>query len=261
MTYRAFSFGGGVQSMAVLVLAAQGRIQYDAFVFANVGEDSENPATLAYLTDIARPYAAKHGLLLEEVRWVRRDGGFVSLYDAATAPTKDVPIPAWLGSGAPGNRKCTERWKIGPVARYLKAHAPAVLGMGISLDEIQRVRTNSGFTHYTVEYPLIDLHLRRRDCVAIIEGAGLPVPPKSSCWFCPFQSPRRWQAMRHAQPEQFAKAVTLEKTINAKRSALGRDAVFLSSDGKPLMDATSNDRQLEMFSTVEDACDSGYCLT
>ncbi|WP_254897837.1 hypothetical protein [Kitasatospora sp. NA04385] len=34
---RSFSFGGGVQSTAALVLAAQGRIDYRTFLFANVG--------------------------------------------------------------------------------------------------------------------------------------------------------------------------------------------------------------------------------
>jgi 3'-phosphoadenosine 5'-phosphosulfate sulfotransferase (PAPS reductase)/FAD synthetase len=46
---RVFSYGGGVQSTAALVLAAQGVIDYHTFLFANVGEDSENPDTLAYV--------------------------------------------------------------------------------------------------------------------------------------------------------------------------------------------------------------------
>lgn len=41
-----FSTGGGVQSTACLVLAAQGKIPYRTFVFANVGDKAESPATL-----------------------------------------------------------------------------------------------------------------------------------------------------------------------------------------------------------------------
>jgi hypothetical protein len=48
MNYRIFSFGGGVQSVSVMVLQSLGKVQYDEFVFANVGEDSENPGTLQY---------------------------------------------------------------------------------------------------------------------------------------------------------------------------------------------------------------------
>ena len=49
MTLRTVSYGGGVQSTALLVLAAQRQIDYSIFLFANVGDDSENPATLRYL--------------------------------------------------------------------------------------------------------------------------------------------------------------------------------------------------------------------
>jgi hypothetical protein len=58
---RIFSYGGGVQSNAVLVLQATGQLPepYDYFVFANVGNDSENPDTLHYLEAVAKPYAAR----------------------------------------------------------------------------------------------------------------------------------------------------------------------------------------------------------
>ncbi|MEU8804899.1 hypothetical protein AB0C35_45775, partial [Spirillospora sp. NPDC048819] len=58
---RAFSYGGGWQSTAALVLAAQGHIDFDRFLFANVGDDSEHPATLRYIREHAAPYAAAHG--------------------------------------------------------------------------------------------------------------------------------------------------------------------------------------------------------
>ena len=59
-----FSFGGGVQSTAVLVLQAQGKLNYDEFVFANVGDDSENPETLEYVNRYSKPFAAAHGIRL-----------------------------------------------------------------------------------------------------------------------------------------------------------------------------------------------------
>lgn len=44
---RVISYGGGVQSTAMIVLAAQGKLGpvTDA-IFANVGDDSEHPQTL-----------------------------------------------------------------------------------------------------------------------------------------------------------------------------------------------------------------------
>jgi hypothetical protein len=47
MALRFFSYGGGVQSTAALVLAAQGKIDYPVFLFANVGDDSEHPGPVA----------------------------------------------------------------------------------------------------------------------------------------------------------------------------------------------------------------------
>ena len=46
---RVASYGGGVQSTAMLVLAAQRIIDFPLFLFANVGDDSEHPASLRYV--------------------------------------------------------------------------------------------------------------------------------------------------------------------------------------------------------------------
>ena len=41
MTLRSFSYGGGVQSTAALVLACRREIDFPLFIFANTGDDSE----------------------------------------------------------------------------------------------------------------------------------------------------------------------------------------------------------------------------
>lgn len=71
---RIFSYGGGVQSTAALVLAVQGKIDFKTFLFANVGDDSEHPATLRYVREVAMPYAAANGIRLEELTQLRQDG-------------------------------------------------------------------------------------------------------------------------------------------------------------------------------------------
>lgn len=71
----AFSFGGGVQSTACLVLAATGRLpEYRHFVMADVGADSENPATIDYVEHVAKPYAEKNGLAMITVQRRLKDG-------------------------------------------------------------------------------------------------------------------------------------------------------------------------------------------
>ena len=71
---RAFSSGGGVQSTAALVLAVQGRIDFPTHLFANVGDDSEAPATLTYVRSVLMPYAAAHGVEFVELHKIRTRG-------------------------------------------------------------------------------------------------------------------------------------------------------------------------------------------
>lgn len=260
---KTFSFGGGVQSMGAMVLQSQGVLNYDYFLFSNVGEDSENPDTLTYLEQIAKPFAAKHSIELIElhktfVRGIRK-GQRETVYGRAMGENRSQVIPVYLSSGAPGNRSCTKDFKILVIAKWLKAHGataenPAITGLGISMDEYQRMRTDSGIPHQHLEYPLIDLGLSRRDCVKIIENAGLPVPPKSSCWFCPFKRHAEWVEMRRLHPELFDKAVELEKRINDK--ALDRDPVRLHPSLNPLENAVG--LQYSLFQ--DEPCDSGYCM-
>ncbi len=265
-----FSYGGGVQSTAALVLAAQGKISYHTFLFCNVGGDSENPETLIYVRDVAMPYAQAHGMDLIELQrtWQmgERSGQPVTLYGQLTkVGSKTIGIPIRMSNGAPGNRSCTADFKIGVVARWLREHGatkdnPAIVALGISLDEFQRMHSDSGIAYEKLAYPLIDLRLDRSACTRIISDAGLPVPPKSSCWFCPYHSLRVWQAMRNKQPELFTKAVALEQYINERRTALGKDQVWLTDKLKPLDQATTEYEQGNLFEETEDTCESGYCM-
>lgn len=264
MAQRYFSFGGGVQSTAVLVLAATGRVQYDTFLFANVGADSENPATLAYVEQVAKPYATAHGIELVELQRTRRNGETDTLLRQLERSARSIDIPAYMGSGAPGNRNCTGNFKIDVIARYQKQHgatsaAPCVTGLGISLDEIQRARTDSGIAWQTLEYPLLDLRMYRRDCVRVIEDAGLPVPPKSSCWFCPFHRRDEWKRLKREQPGLFSKAVALEQMLNDRRAMLGRDEIYLHASLQPLERAVGDQMAFD-FPESDMPCDTGYCF-
>lgn len=319
---RIVSYGGGVQSTALLVLAAQRRIDFRTFVMANVGDDSENPASLRYVADIASPYAADHGIALHVIDRVKRDGTVETLMGRLLNPIKcskcqgsgkwglrddalpaddpdnwlppdemrtcskcegrgvtesrSLPIPVRMSNGAPGQRNCTSDFKIRVIGKWLKAHgatakSPATVGIGISLDEIHRANSRKVEPHERVVYPLVSigedtgLTLNRSDCRRIIRNAGLPVPPKSSCFFCPFHRPGVWQDMARNEPELFERSAQLEDTLNARRRMLGKDEVFLTRFGKPLRDAIDQ-TQLSMFELDESPdddgeCDSGWCMT
>lgn len=265
---RIVSYGGGVQSTALLVLAAQREIDFGTFLFANVGNDSEHPATLAYVREVAVPYAARAGLDVQELKRRRRDGATETLMQRLNRPdTRSIPIPVRMANGAPGRRNCTADFKIKVVGRWLREHGataeePAAVGIGISVDEIHRANRRRREAHEVIEYPLLDLGLRRDDCERIIAEAGLPVPPKSSCFFCPFRTVGAWRHQRQHEPELFAQSVRLEETINRRRAALGRDAVYLTRYGIPLTEAIPDDSPREGDADEDEgACDSGWCMT
>lgn len=258
------SYGGGVQSTALLVLAAQGRIDATHAVFANTGDDSEHPDTLRYVRTVAAPYAARHGIeLVELCRHIR--GERVTLLQDVVGPGRSIRIPVYMANGAPGTRACTTEWKIHVIERWLRQqgvrfHDPATVHVGISADEVRRLSGRRPSRLQTPSYPLVDMGLTRKDCVALIAAAGLPVPPKSACWFCPFKRRAGWQEMRRREPELFAQAVALEERINRKRALLGKDAVHLSAWLRPLADIPEPAPSL--FDEVADQpCDSGYCMT
>lgn len=267
---RAFSFGGGRQSTAALVLAARGDLNTDLFIFANVGDDAENPDTLEYIERYSKPYAAAHGIELVEVQRRFRDGRDPSLYQYVLNEKKSVAIPVRMAdTGAPGNRKCTYDWKIRVVTHYLKRVRrwvpPWEVQLGISWDESFRMSdadTLIDGISYQKTYPLCDLRLRTEDCLRIVRDAGLPEPPKSSCWFCPYHDLKAWAKLRLHRPDLFDKSVALEKQVSDRRVAMGLDGVFLTNRLKPLDVAVPEGaEQLGLFGDEDAACTTGYCWT
>jgi PP-loop superfamily ATP-utilizing enzyme len=263
------SYGGGVQSTALLVLAAEGKIEADAFLFANVGDDSEHPATLDYVREVAMPFADEYGIALHELHRVKRNGERETLWGRLMREdSRSLPIPVRMpDTGAPGTRSCTADFKIRVIARWLREHGatktnPATVMLGISTDEIQRAKPgiDPRAPLQRRVYPLLDLGMDRADCEAAIRRAGLPVPPKSACFFCPFTKPARFQQMRHEEPDLYERAVELERTLNLRRDRLGKNRVFLTRFGRPLDEVTSPDQQLSLALGTGD-CESGWCMT
>jgi len=116
----------------------------------------------------------------------------------------------------------------------------------------------------TPEFAKVAEYQARGDCAQLIRAAGLPVPPKSACWFCPFHSAGDRQRMRRAEPELFARACDLEAQLLARRRALGRDPVYLSRFGRPLGEVFAADQGVlfDPDPTLDLAtCEAGYCMT
>ena len=82
--------------------------------------------------------------------------------------------------------------------------------LAIAWDEIGRMK-DCRVEYVTNLFLLVDRRITRADCVAIIEEAGLRVPERSCCYFCPFNSVDRWRWLHANHPSLYEKAVALEE--------------------------------------------------
>lgn len=266
MTLRVISYGGGVQSTALIVLAVQGRIdKVDAALFCNTGDDSEHPDTLKYVREIMVPWAGERGIAIHEIQRVTK-GKPQTLWGRIMDHERESlsePIPVYGYTGAPLSRVCTVDHKIRVLEKWIKTNAkqlPVETFIGISMDEIERAKSGPA-TYEVRRYPLLELGLNRLDCAQVIAEAGLPVPPKSSCFFCPFHSILTWAELRRDRPDLFEKAVELETTLNVRRESRDKPPVYLTRKGKPLIEVVQAAPD-SLFSEAEMAgqCDSGFCF-
>lgn len=272
------SYGGGVQSNALLVLAAQGKVHFDAIWFANVGADSESKKTLRYIEEVAKPYAERMGLPFNEVQVTKRNGEKDTLLQAIERRQGSVVIPALVEGSGVSNRTCTVDFKIRLINRHIKRTTPGAyvrMGIGFSTDEWTRARDTNWHDRYGSEesknpeklgfyrqnyYPLLEMGISRNQCHAIITSAGLPTPPKSSCKYCPYHRRGEWVQMKQYEPEEFEVACHVDDLLRDRNIRLQGKPVFLHPDRKPLREAVPD--QMMMFEQEDELdCKVGHCMT
>ena len=128
-------------------------------------------------------------------------------------------------------RWCSVRFKIEPYAKYVEK--PSFKNLAFSTDESKRAKLSveSGIEH---RFPLLENNISRERCKEIIREAGLPIPHRSKCWFCPFQTIAEWKELRMNHPELFCKAEKLEARNQKYRIMKGKKPLFLYGNAKPL---------------------------
>jgi len=167
------------------------------------------------------------------------------------------------------NRQCTKDWKVFPIKRFVSGElarrgwkkTPGIVDMwlGITTDEYIRMK-DSRVQYIRHVYPLIDKRMSRNDCLIWLERHGLPIPPKSSCTFCPFHSPATWRRMKQVGGADWQEAVEVDKLIRDRRPP---GKVYLIRDCIPLEDIQiPEDHGYTQGAFLEDdtTCDSGYCF-
>lgn len=244
-----WSYGGGVQSVAIAVLILQGRLPApDIAIIADTGREIQS--TWDYLDTVVHPALQKIGL---EIVTASHEFSYVDLYK-----NDKLLIPAYARSATGEEMKsptyCSNEWKKYVVRRCLRQMGvkETYLWLGISMDEIQRIKISDvAWTEHV--YPLVDMiPMYRQQCVDLVESYGWPTPSKSRCFMCPNQGHAEWNDMRANHPKEFERAVQFEKEIH-----LTHPDMYLRRGLKPL-EQTFKDGIVE--SNAEDFCDSGFCF-
>lgn len=280
------SLGAGVQSSTLALMAAKGelpeRYKPECAFFSDTG--AEPASVYVWLDWLERqlPFPVH-----------RVSGGHLQRDSLRLRTNQTNGRRYWKGmvpffvrkpDGGVGllHRKCTANYKITPLARAVRKHLgaealkawrkakradpsipkPALGLMGISRDEVVRMKPS---TDPVIElaWPLIDLGMRRSDCLDWMERNGYPRPPRSACVFCPYHSREEWKRLKNEEPAEFDRAVLFEADSQdiARNCEITEGIPFLSRELKPLseIDFDKPDRQMNLFGDGFTAECEGMC--
>ena len=228
------NYGMGVDSTAMLVgMLARGE-RPDLVIFADTG--SEKPETYAYLPVINawlesvgfpqvtvvkyRPTVAPYDTLLGNMFANDTIPSMAYGRGQCSQKFKAEVMDAWLLGKSRGPWK-GEGW--GPALAAKMAGVKIVKCIGYDDSSADRKRANRVKDKvdpvFDYRYPLQEWHWSREECIAQIKAAGLPVPLKSACFFCPASKKWevKWLAAKH--PALFLQAIAMEdNNVNGKHA-------------------------------------------
>lgn len=265
---RVLSLGAGVQSTTLALLAARGEVPMpDVAVFADTG--AEPAPVYEHLRWLMSPNVLPFPVVIVSAGNIRDD----LMIGVDTTGHRFVSIPFFgrllEGGQMMARRQCTSEYKLKPIRAWVVAEAfrrtgkrprPGFCDMqiGISLDEVQRMKP-SRVRYIVNQHPLLDLRMRRWDCLRWIERNGYPLPPKSACTLCPFRSNAEWRWLRDHDASGFEEACAVDDALRENGKAGGFDSeLYLHRSMVPLRRAdirSAEDRgQSSWFGECEGMC-------
>lgn len=191
------SFGGGVNSTAMLIGMVERGEPCDLILFADTG--GEKPHTYAHVLEFSE-WLVAHGM--PPIITVRKEEWTLE---------EDCINRKALPSVAYGFKSCSDHFKMRPQKRYLDnlgVTNPTRL-IGFDADEPHRAIPKEGN-----RYPLIEWDWGRAECVAAIRRAGVTHPGKSACFFCPSSKKAEIFELRRLYPDLAKRAVAMENNAD-----------------------------------------------
>lgn len=191
--------------MAVLIGMRDRGLIPDLILFSDTG--GEKPETYEYFHVVNRwcrenkfPY----------VRTVRNSGMYETLENNCVQKNM-------LPSLAYGFKTCSDKYKRRPSDQFLDSwmkQRPWIEKitkiLGYDAGEPHRIKDYAD-DKYNFWYPLVEWGWRREECRLAVEREGLPIPPKSSCFFCPASKKSEVIWLKDHHPDLYARAVAMEE--------------------------------------------------
>lgn len=215
------STGGGLDSFAMNVAAILERNERPGLVlFADTGsvkgDDGEWPETYQHIREVQMPFYQRHGI---PFRWITTIGYPIRGEESLLAYFEKMRLmPTRI------SRLCTVAAKVERVEQFLLDHYPDrhyEVWIGFDATERKRAKKDphsvkASKTGRLNRFPLIEWDMCRCRCAETLRTHGLPVPPKSACYFCPFASRGDFKLLAEKHPELFKRAARMEQ--NCQRS-------------------------------------------
>lgn len=208
------SYGGGINSTAMVLGLLERGHKPDLILFADTG--AERPATYRFVATFDHYLREIAGIGITIVRYqVTRPGSpkWESL-------EHECLERATLPSLAYGWHKCSEKWKVKPQVKALavwreeqQLGADVVIqkAIGFRVGEERRRKEHIQDPGTRKVFPLQEWGWDQSECLAAIQRAGLPSPPKSACFFCPATTKAQVRQLAQDEPQLFRRAVTIER--------------------------------------------------
>lgn len=243
-----FNWGVGQDSTGALIGLYERGIRPDLIIFAEVG--SERAGTYAF-RPVFDDWLAAHGFPRSvSVQYQPKNyKHWPPYYSLLENCLTNVTLP----SLAYGFHSCSSKWKITPINQYIAtlpwaqeywATGHKILkAIGFDNSPHEQRRAARGCNTFAIQddevdryelwFPLQQWGWTRADCVAAIQRHGLPVPPKSSCFFCPAMKPDEVLTLT---PDELRTIVVLEARTRQRHLDGAEERGWPKGEGVPLID-------------------------